>query len=193
MLFEAIKFAAAAHSGQYRKGTRLPYIIHPLSVARILIEAGAEEEEVVAGLLHDTLEDTKVSLELVRERFGERVAELVGAVSEPPKARVSWEDRKRTMLARMGEESAAALLIVAADKLDNIRAIAANYAKLGDAVWSRFNRPFESQRWYYRSLAETFSRLGRDEPARELFARFQAEVERVFGPGPAGPAPSSSG
>ena len=179
MTFLAIEFAARAHSGQFRKGTDLPYLLHPLGVAKILIEAGADEEIVVAGLLHDTTEDAGASLPEIRQTFGDRVADLVQAASEPDKS-ASWENRKRHTLEQVKSLPLSALLVEAADKLDNIRAIREDHEKLGDAMFSRFNRGKDSQRWYYQGLAKAF--LDRTaEGAGEIFRQFKAEVEKVFG------------
>lgn len=144
MIFPAIEFAAKAHSGQYRKGTKLPYIVHPLGVARILIEHECPDEVVVAGVLHDTVEDTAITLEDIRRSFGDRVAQIVQAASEPDKAD-TWENRKRHTIEYLKTAPADVLLVSIADKLDNMRAIRQDYEKLGDAFWSRFNRPKESQ------------------------------------------------
>ena len=94
MIFDAIEYAARAHREHYRKGTRIPYIAHLISVAKILIEYDCAEEIIVAGLLHDTVEDTSVTLEDIRNSFGETVASLVDAASEPDKSD-TWENRKK--------------------------------------------------------------------------------------------------
>ena len=94
MIFKAIGFAVKAHSGQYRKGTKLPYIVHPLGVAKILIEYGCPEQLIVAGILHDAVEDTHVSLHEIKHLFGWDVADLVEAASEPDKSD-TWENRKK--------------------------------------------------------------------------------------------------
>jgi (p)ppGpp synthase/HD superfamily hydrolase len=180
MLFTAIEFAAKAHAGQFRKGTAIPYIVHPLGVATILINHGCAEELVVAGLLHDTVEDTPVTLAEIAQCFGERVAHLVATVSEPDKA-APWEERKRHTIAVLRTAALDALLVACADKLDNLRALRDDYGRVGEAVWARFKRPRASQHWYYRSLAEVFAMRVAGEPSTTLFAQFQQEVHRVFG------------
>jgi len=183
LLFPAIALAAKAHHGQYRKGTSLPYLLHPLGVAKILIESGADDEVVAAGVLHDTVEDAGVSLAEIRELFGERVARLVASASEADKSD-AWENRKRHTIAAVATAPLEVLLVEGADKLDNIRAIREDYERLGDGVWARFNRGRESQRWYYQSLAVAF--LARDESAAttRIFEQFREEVVKVFGPIP---------
>ena len=180
MVFEAIEFAARAHAGQLRKGTRLPYIIHPLAVARILIEADQPDETVVAGLLHDTIEDTPVTREEIHDRFGAGVADLVAAVSEPDRS-LAWEERKRGTLETIRSGPEAAVWIELADKLDNARSLRADHARLGDRVWERFRRPKSEQRWYYESLREALAaRLG-GGAAADLVHQFGAAVSGVFG------------
>jgi (p)ppGpp synthase/HD superfamily hydrolase len=182
IVFAAIEFAARAHAGQYRKGTRLPYLIHPLSVARILIEQGLDDEVVAAGVLHDTLEDTPTTPAELRIAFGERVTALVETVSEQDKS-ISWEERKRNTVATIQTASVDAIWVECADKLDNIRSIAADLARAGELVWERFNSPMEKQRWYYRSLAEAFTGRLQSGPGAGLARAFAREVAGVFGAG----------
>lgn len=173
-----------AHRGQYRKGTRVPYLLHPLRVARLLIEAGSSWEVVAAGLLHDTTEDAGVRLATIRRRFGERVASLVAEVSEPDKS-LSWEERKRRMLAAIATASPEALRVELADKLDNIQSIREDLRRLGEKVWSRFRRSRADQQWYYTGLARQFLRRAQSEPLRTLARRFSAQVQNVFRAHPA--------
>ena len=179
MIFPAIEFATKAHSGHFRKGTKIPYIVHPLGVAKILIENGCPEEVVVAGILHDTVEDTPVTIEDIRRSFGEKVASLVEGASEPDKSD-TWENRKRHTIDCLKTAPLDVLLVSLADKLDNIRAIRADYEKLGDALWPRFNRAKESQVWYYTALAKVFSELKIAEPFSSITHEFKSEVEKVF-------------
>jgi len=174
-----VAFAAAAHHGQYRKGTRIPYLIHPLRVARELIEIGSAREVVIAGLLHDTVEDAGVSLGAIRRRFGNRVARLVAEASEADKT-LAWEDRKRRTIAAIASASRSALRVELADKLDNIRSVREDLARHGPTVWRRFRRGREAQRWYYTELLRAFAARCRSEPLRSLWKRFRDEVEAVF-------------
>jgi (p)ppGpp synthase/HD superfamily hydrolase len=182
-VFEAIEFAVRSHGGvrQCRKGTSIPYIVHPLGVARILIEVGAPESVVIAGLLHDTVEDTPVTVKQIERRFGPKVARLVSGASEPDKSD-SWENRKRHTVEYLKSAPLDAVLVSAADKLDNIRSIREDIDRHGEAVWSRFNRPKQDQRWYFKSLNEVFGERLRGHPAGAALAKeFDAEVRRVFG------------
>lgn len=180
-LFRAIEFAAKAHRGQYRKGTKIPYIVHPLAVCRILIDVGAPRAVIIAGLLHDTIEDTGVTLADLRKTFGPAVARLVAAASEPDKSE-SWEIRKRHTISFLQKEaSRSVLLLSCADKLDNIRAIRADRDAVGEAVWGRFNRSRALQKWYYENLADAFRRRICDAQTRSLSTAFAREVRSVFG------------
>ena len=179
MIFDAIEYAARAHREHYRKGTRIPYIIHPVGVAKILIEYDCSEEIVAAGILHDAVEDTEVSLEEIRSSFGEKVADLVAAVSEPDKSD-TWENRKRHTLECLQTAPMDVLILSCADKLDNIRSIKEDYERFGETVWKRFRRAKDSQRWYYRTLAELYMKRSEGEPGATLFRQFNCEVGQVF-------------
>ncbi len=178
-VFEAIEFAARAHRRQYRKGTGVPYIIHPLSVAHILIDYGCPQDLVVAAILHDTLEDTSVTIDELRERFGPAVAEIVKGASEPDR-NLSWERRKNHTIEYLRTASGDVALVACADKLDNIRSMSHDYARHGDRIWTRFKRNRESQCWYYRTLAEVFRGRLDSEPGKSLFGEFISEVEAFF-------------
>lgn len=184
-VFKAIEFATKAHYGQFRKGTKLPYILHPLGVAKILIEHDCSEEIVVAGILHDIVEDTSTTLKDINENFGVQVAELVEALSEPDKSD-NWENRKQHTIDYLKIAPIEVLLISCADKLHNVRAIREDYARNGEALWSRFNRPKTKQKWYYQALAEVFISRREGETSKTLFSEFQLEVNEVFGSGDEG-------
>ncbi len=179
-IFESIEFATKAHSGQFRKGTQVPYIIHPLNVARILIEYECADEVIMAAILHDVVEDTPITLDDIKQNFGVQVTKLVAALSEPDKSD-SWENRKLHTINHLKNAPIEVLLIACADKLDNIRAIREDLAKQGEAAWSRFNRPKTKQKWYYQSLANVFVNRIESEISQSLFTEFQAEVIAVFG------------
>ncbi len=178
-VFEAIEFAARAHRHQHRKGTGVPYIIHPLGVAHILIDYGCPQDLVVAAILHDTVEDTRVTVEELRQKFGSRVAGIVDGASEPDKNE-SWEHRKLHTIEYLKTAPGDVALVACADKLDNLRSIQRDFARIGDLIWKRFNRDRESQRWYYRRLAEAFRGRPDGEPGRSLFGEFVSEVEAFF-------------
>ena len=179
LIFDAIEYAAQAHREHFRKGTNIPYIIHPIGVAKILIEYDCAEEIIIAGLLHDTVEDTAVTLEAIRARFGETVAGLVEAASEPDKSD-TWERRKRHTLESLKTAPMEVLLLSCADKLDNIRSIKEDYERFGEAVWKRFRRAKDAQEWYYSELADLFIGRAEGEPGATLFRQFYYEVRQVF-------------
>jgi (p)ppGpp synthase/HD superfamily hydrolase len=184
-LYDAIGLAAQAHHRQVRKGTEIPYLVHPLGVASILIRAGSPEHVVIAGVLHDTLEDTATTGDTLRAQFGRQVADLVEAVTEPDK-RASWEERKsHTLHALESTPLHDALLVALADKLDNIRSIMHAMESDREGVWARFNRPKHRQEWYYRGLEAIFTRRMTDDPGAALAAEFACAVAHVFAGAPA--------
>ncbi|HSA08308.1 MAG TPA: HD domain-containing protein [Candidatus Moranbacteria bacterium] len=142
---KAIKFAAKTHNQyqqQTRKGKIIPYITHPLTVGIILSQAGASEDVIVAGILHDTIEDSteekKVSFEMLRERFGEKVAEGVLSVTENDKS-LPWEERKKEALGHIEKFSQDALLVKSADIIANVSELLDDYNRYQEKVFSRFN------------------------------------------------------
>lgn len=179
-LYDAIELAARAHHHQVRKGTEIPYIVHPLAVAGILIRVNSPEPVVIAALLHDVIEDTPVTVREILAQFGPEVADLVIALSEPDKT-APWENRKTHTIDYLEKMANDDVLIVAlADKLDNIRAIREGLESDGEKFWERFNRPKENQRWYYERLESVFSTRISREPALSLVSAFKAEVKKVF-------------
>ena len=147
---EAIEVAAEAHQGQYRKGTDTPYITHPYAVGLILMEAGCPEAVIIAGILHDTVEDTELTLEFIRERFGDVIADIVDGCSENKALR--WRARKTERIEALRTASSEVCIVTCADKLHNLRTIISEYDVIGDAVWDRFHGGVEDQAWYYRSI-----------------------------------------
>lgn len=179
-LFEAIEFATHKHRGQFRKGTRLPYILHPLRVGQILIEASADIEVVLAGILHDTLEDTPTTREELSTRFGKRVALTVESVSEPDKSQ-PWRVRKEHTIAALQGAGPDTLLVTCADKLDNVRSMTRGERRDGPDFWQRFRKPRHEQGWYYREVARVLRHRCSDEPLAGLALRLQRSVEELFG------------
>lgn len=172
----AIIVASKAHDGQYRKLTKIPYITHPLGVGLLLMNANAHPELVAAGILHDTVEDTELTLEDIEEEFGEQIATLVEGASEPDKS-LSWEERKEHTIEFLRTASEDIRTVVCADKLHNIRSIIRDYEEKGEQVWSRFNRGKDKQEWYYRNVLESLGKQSTFPLLKEL----RKEVERLFG------------
>ena len=180
LLWRALDFAYQAHRGQLRKGTRIPYIVHPLRVAETLLRYGYPLTWAVAALLHDTLEDTDTTLAALRERFGAQVADLVHALSEPEHRTAAWAQRKAHTIAFLRTAPEPVVVIALADKLDNLLSIMEDLAATGERLWQRFNADKARQAWYYRELAAVFSQRLTRPPGSQLAQRFAALVDRVF-------------
>jgi (p)ppGpp synthase/HD superfamily hydrolase len=180
MIEKAILVAAEAHKGQVRKGTLTPYITHPFTVGMMLAQAGCSNEVVAAGILHDTVEDTYVTLDHIREQFGSRVASIVEGCSEPNKTD-TWEERKQHTIEYLRTAPWEVRLVSCADKLHNLRTIAEVQSKIGDEVWLRFKRGREQQEWYYRSLLTVLCGPAAEGPPLPFCAEFGELVRRVFG------------
>jgi (p)ppGpp synthase/HD superfamily hydrolase len=167
----ALTYARTRHAGQVRKGTGIPYLSHLLAVSALVIEDGGDEDQAIAGLLHDVVEDTGGAPVLVevRERFGDEVARIVDACSdtdEDPKP--PWEPRKRAYIAELEHADAAVLRVSCADKLHNARSILVDVGTIGDELWGRFTASAEQTRWYYETLAGVFARRSPGPLSREL-------------------------
>jgi (p)ppGpp synthase/HD superfamily hydrolase len=177
---EALAFAARAHSavGQSRKGTAFPYVVHPIRVADILDRFGLGEDVVVAGFLHDTIEDTAVTAVQVEAEFGPRVRQLVEAVSEPDKG-ARWKLRKQLTIDHLAaEDDHDILALTAADKLDNVRSTSDMLLRFSEPeVWGHFSAPQAEQHWYYRSIAAI---LRRKDPDSSLFHALDDETRELF-------------
>ncbi len=175
---EALDFALEVHSAQARKGTETPYFAHLMAVCAIVLEYGGGEEEAIAALLHDAVEDQggKEMLETIRARFGEDVARLVDGCTDaygypkPP-----WTERKEAYIEHVRHASDGVHLVSMADKLHNARSMLSDHRKVGDELWSRFSVGSEETIWYYRSLVEAFG--GTRHQA--LLAELQSVVEEL--------------
>ncbi len=179
LIFRAVDTATRAHAGQCRKGTRIPYIAHPLCVAELLVRLGCDDEVVAAGILHDTVEDTPLELEDIRGEFGHRVADLVAGATEPDRS-ADWESRKSHTIEYLRSAPAEVVAISCADKLHNLLSIREDLRMEGNAVWARFSRPRDLQRWYYTELAGVFAARVQDAGVGPLVSRFEEAVHEVF-------------
>ena len=168
-------FATAAHAGQRRKGTRLPYVVHPIEVAETLARHyPADVELIAAGYLHDTLEDTATDAVDLEREFGPRVAGLVRGVTAVRGA--NWRATREGQLAHLAGAPRDVLRLKAADALSNARAIGRDREVHGEAVWKRFAAPPDDVRWYYRSILDRVRGGLGSEPIVALLA---AAVERL--------------
>lgn len=158
---EAVAYASALHADQARKSTTIPYISHLLGVSSLILEAGGDEDMAIAGLLHDGPEDQggQATLDEIRERFGERVADIVegcsDSLSEDPNNKAPWKERKERYLAHLKDADDDTLTVSLADKLHNARAIASDVRITGPETWRRFNASPEDILWYYNGILST--------------------------------------
>jgi (p)ppGpp synthase/HD superfamily hydrolase len=154
---EAFVFAAQRHKHQTRKGTTIPYIAHLMQVSGIALENGADEDEAIAALLHDVIEDQNETPEELTRRFGPEVTAIVAGCSDSASTdKAPWRQRKETYIAHVLTASPSVRLVSSCDKLHNARAILADYQELGDALWGRFNASAADILWYYQSLIQAF-------------------------------------
>ena len=156
---KAIIFATKAHAGTCRKGKDKPYILHPIEAMEIVMRFTEDEDVLAAAVLHDTVEDTSVTVERLEKEFGPRVAALVASVSEDKKRERSsestWKERKQETISQLRNAGYETKLICLGDKLSNLREMENDYADIDDALWERFNQKDKAMRaWYYRSIYE---------------------------------------
>ena len=165
LMDRAIVFATRAHSGTYRKGTKIPYIVHPIEAAAIVSTMTDDPDMIAAAVLHDVVEDTDATLEEIRFFFNDRIADLVEAESEdkrknlPPQE--TWMIRKMETLEFLRHKADRdAKILALADKLSNMRAIHRDQSTIGDKLWERFNEKRKDKHgWMYRQVAEALSEL----------------------------------
>lgn len=178
---EALVFATQLHTGQMRKGTSIPYSAHLLAVASIVLENGGNEDEAIAALLHDAIEDQggAPTREEIRCRFGETVVQIVnGCTDAEVMPKPPWRARKEAYIAHIRTASASVRLVSVADKLHNARAILADYRLVGESLWERFNGGKQGTLWYYREVVAAFRSAG-TSPLIEELARVVAELEQL--------------
>ena len=159
---EALVYASDAHRSQVRKGTAIPYVSHLLAVASIVLEHNGTEDEAIAALLHDAIEDAggDTARQEIRRRFGDEVVAIVdGCTDAETVPKPPWEERKRAYIAHLAGAMPSVLLVTCADKLHNARSILADYREIGEDLWPRFNGGRDGTLWYYRALTDTFSSL----------------------------------
>lgn len=168
-LASAMTYAALIHGTQKRKGTNIPYVSHLMSVSALVMEFGGDEDQAIAGMLHDALEDVGHEHEtIIRTNYGSRVADIVRACTDgvPGQKRdeTDWRERKENYLRHLADVDTASLLVSACDKLHNARAIVADL-RAGRDVFRLFHAGRDETLWYYRSLVEIFERrLGPKDP-----------------------------
>lgn len=181
LLDRAITFSVKAHAGTERRGKGYPYIVHPVEAMAITATMTSDQELLAAAVLHDTIEDTCVTLEQIREQFGERVAALVEAETDVRQEGLSdeesWRTRKRMTLERLTKAPREVKMVAIGDKLSNMRAIARDYTTLGEAFWDLFHvKEKSAQAWYYTGLAKALEDLADTYAYQE----FNFLVKRIF-------------
>lgn len=186
LLDQAILYATQHHAGQRRKGTDRPYILHPLETMLILHRMNAAPALLAAGVLHDVLEDTDATASDLRAHFGDDITRLVAAHSEDK--RLPWRARKQHAIDTLAHADRRQQMLVLADKVSNLRSMAADYAQIGEALWDRFNAGPAEQAWYYSNIEDAFWDLQTDpdcSPAywemnglfKDLFVQFYLDPE----------------
>ncbi len=176
---DALTFAVQRHAGHLRKGTNIPYATHLLAVCSIVLEHGGDEEEAIAALLHDAVEDQKATLDEIRVRFGERVAETVAGCSDTDVApKPPWRERKEAYIAHLATASPSTRLVSAADKLHNARSIVFDYRLQGETLWDRFSASRDETLWYYRSVVDALRAAG-TTPLIDELDRVVTEMENM--------------
>jgi (p)ppGpp synthase/HD superfamily hydrolase len=173
-LASALDLAIQAHQGQVRKSTTIPYISHPMAVASIALEFGATEDQAIAALLHDAIEDGGIQYaNIIKAQFGHHVHNLVqGCTDGTPDAsgkKAPWLERKTAYLQHLEASSDEVLLVSCSDKLHNARAIVSDLINEGPSVFDRFSSTTEQTLWYYRQLASIFNNR-KTPPAKALEA-----------------------
>jgi len=184
---KAIGFAARAHEGDRRKSGDIPYIAHPVGVAMILQAMDCDETIIIAALLHDTVEDTEVTLDEIKRTFGNEVAKIVAACTEPAKKQVKWEDRKLHTIRTLRDASLDVKLVMAADKYHNLCHTRHTMQQIGSSVWQRFGRGKSKQAWYYRSVLESIVANVPDRHRYPLFDDLETLIDDIFDGVPATP------
>ena len=179
----ALKIAAKAHQGQNRKGTNIPYISHPVAVGMIIGQYTNDETTIVAGILHDILEDVNPAVYSetdMRRDFGDEITDIVKDVSEPKTAgqpKLPWKDRKQSYLKRLSNSYyIEAYLVATADKIHNLIDILNDYHQFGDEIWQRFNASKWDILWYYRAVFD----LIKNEPIpKDLKHQLESLIRRL--------------
>jgi len=178
---QALVYATRLHNSQNRKGSQIPYLGHLLSVAGLVIEWGGDEDQAIAALLHDSVEDQGglATLHEIRELFGERVARIVEACSDSfVKPKPPWRERKEAYIKKLAEEPDDIRLVSLADKLHNARSIYMDLLAQGPSALDRFNGGRQGTLWYYQTLVRLF-KSGENRVMVDEFERVVAEIVRL--------------
>jgi len=172
---DALLYALQLHKNQVRKNKNIPYFAHLMSVTALVMEAGGDEEETIAALLHDAVEDQGGHHRLrdIRDQFGDRVADIVDGCTDAYKTpKPPWQERKKQYLSQLSTASPSIILVSLADKVHNARSIYRDLTREGSEIWENFNGGKEGTLWYYHELTVIFSQHQARYPAlvREFIA-----------------------
>lgn len=181
-IHEAIIYAGKRHAGQVRKGTDIPYLVHPMEVMGILIENNCDEVTIIAGILHDIIEDTcddnDIIRDIVREdiesKFGSQVLQIVDSSSEDKNK--TWKERKQATIDTLPFDSQESQFVCCADKLSNIISIYADKLEIGEKIFTRFNAPKEEIKWYYEGILQNLTKI-KDS---KIYIDLEKIVSQVF-------------
>lgn len=177
LLDYAIYFATKAHNGQKRKSDpEVDMIFHPFTVGMLLMKYGASENAVIAGILHDVIEDTKYTREDVEKEFGREILSIVEEVTE--KKELPWKERKIEAIERIKTSSMEGKLVECADKISNLETMHSIYLEIGDKLWDSFKKPKEEQKWYYTEMYKAV--LENVEKSNILFKRYEDILNKLF-------------
>jgi (p)ppGpp synthase/HD superfamily hydrolase len=180
---DALSYAFRLHNHQDRKGSDIPYFSHLMGVTALVLEDGGDEDQAIAALLHDAVEDQggRAILEEIRRLFGERVANIVdGCTDSYSNPKPPWQSRKEEYIQHLYQASEDVIRVSLADKLHNTRTILSGLRENGDQVWERFRGKKDGTLWYYRSLIEAFKKITSGYMVDEL-ERVVDEIERLAG------------
>ena len=170
----AIQFATQKHSMQFRKKTTIPYIVHPIEVMQILRDNGASIDAQIAGVLHDTVEDTNTTYQEIADLFGTKIANMVGIETE--KKGIPYRERKFEHMMRVKKATREEKMVNCADKLSNLRSIYIDLKTNGESTWDKFNAPKQDIMWYYGLAIKVFEDISDTKMYKQLVTYY----DRVF-------------
>ncbi len=171
----SILFATKAHDLQRRKTDNVLMIFHPFTVGMMLKDSNMSEDCVIAGILHDVVEDTKYILNDIKKEFGDNVAKIVEEVTEDKS--LPWEERKRQAIDKIKTASFEGKMVECADKINNLETLYDLILEKGDEVWKSFNRPYEKQKWYYTEMYNAVIVNSKDN---KLYERYKVILDKLF-------------
>lgn len=180
---KAIVFATLKHEGQRRKGSDVPYIVHPMEAMQILTDLDCAEDIIIAGILHDTLEDTKTTPDEIAAEFGDHVCQIVRGETEDKSK--TWIERKNATISHLKSSNAEIRLVCLADKISNLRSMLRDQQQIGEQLWQRFKGSKEGIHWYYNQLLAVLQETDVDGYSntlkfRQYIDEYKELMERVF-------------